>query len=140
MKKKTTELVLINKSGRDITTSLIVAEVFGKAHKNILRSIYDMSCSKAFREQNFLLTSYKSLQNKEMPMYEITKDGFTFLAMGFTGKNAGVFKEKFIGEFDKYDLLLKDDDYIVERAFAVLSERSKIREQLAKKEEQLQIQ
>lgn len=89
-------LVLTNRQGKDITTSLIIAEVFEKRHSDILRDIENLSCSQEFRERNFALSSYISSQGKELPMYEINKDGFSFLVMGYTGASAGEFKEKFI--------------------------------------------
>lgn len=140
METKTVELVSTSKSGKDVTTSLIVADVFGKRHSDVLRDIDKLSCSQDFRERNFALSSYKSTQGKEMPMYEITKNGFSFLAMGFTGEKAGEFKEKFIAEFDKRDSLLKNDDYIIGRAISVLSERQRLLEQqILQKDEQIEV-
>jgi Rha family phage regulatory protein len=140
MAEKELELVVTSQSGKDVTTSLIVADVFGKVHSHVLRDIKNLACSQEFRDANFGHSTYKSLQGKQMPMYEITKDGFSFLAMGFTGEKAGEFKEKFIKEFNKRDTLLKNDDYIIGRAMSVLSERSKLLEQqLRQKDEQLLI-
>ena len=134
------ELVLIGKSGKDVTTSLIVSEVFNREHKNILRDIEKLSCSQTFRQLNFEPSYYKNSQNKEMPMYEITKDGFSFLVMGFTGEKAGEFKEKFINEFNKREQLLRNDDYIIGRAVSLLSERSKLLEQqLHQKDEKIKL-
>lgn len=103
------ELILQNSKGNDITTSLIVAEVFGKEHKHVLRDIDDLSCSEQFRLSNFGLSfNIRELPNgghKEERYYEITKDGFSFLVMGYTGETAGQFKEKFINEFNKRESL-----------------------------------
>lgn len=140
METKTLELVLTSKSGKDVTTSLIVADVFGKEHKHVLRDIKELTCSREFRERNFALSYYLTSQGKELPMYEITKNGFSFLAMGFTGERAGEFKEKFIAEFDKRDSLLKNDDYIIGRAISVLSERQRLLEQqILQKDEQIEV-
>lgn len=74
-------------------------------------------------------------------MYEITKDGFSFLAMGYTGEKASTFKEKFITEFNKREALLKNDDYIIGRAMSVLSDRAKaLEQQIQQKEERIQLQ
>ena len=133
-------LVSSGKMGKDVTTSLIIAEVFEKRHCDVLRDIDKLACSQEFRERNFALSSYLTSQNKEMPMYEITKDGFSFLAMGFTGEKAGEFKEKFINEFNKREQLLRNDDYIIGRAMSVLSERSKLLEQqLHQKDEKIKL-
>jgi Rha family phage regulatory protein len=134
-------LVLTNRTGKDITTSLIIAEVFGKEHKHVLRDIQELECPEDFRQSNFGLSSYVSSQGKELPMYEITKDGFSFLAMGYTGSKAAQFKVKFINEFNKRESLLKNDDYIISRAMSVLFDRAKaLEQQVQQKEEQLQLQ
>jgi Rha family phage regulatory protein len=134
-------LVLKSKDGnRDVTTSLIVANVFGKEHKNVLRDIQELSCSQEFRRLNFELSSYFSTQNKEMPMYEITKDGFSFLVMGYTGDKAGQFKEQFIAEFNKRELMLNSDEYIMARALKISARNIKaLEERLLNKEKQLEL-
>ena len=85
---------------RLVTTSLDIAQNFGKKHAHILRDIENLECSQSFRESNFGLSSYTSNQNKELPMYEITRDGFVFLCMGFTGASAAYWKERYIGAFN----------------------------------------
>lgn len=92
---------------RLITTSLKIAEKFGKEHAHVLRDIRDMECSDTFRESNFGLSSYKSAQGKALPMYEVTRDGFTLLAMGYTGKEAMKFKEDYINAFNAMENELK---------------------------------
>ena len=123
------ELVSTNRAGKDITTSLIIASVFGKNHKEVLRDIQNLSCSKDFNERNFAPISYFDSMNREQRAYEVTKDGFSFLVMGYTGNKAGEFKEKFINEFNKRESLLKNDDYIISRAISLLSERVKTLEE-----------
>ena len=92
--------LVINQNNQAITTSLKVAEVFGKEHKTILRSIDGLvseigqlkneQSSKTGQHKNvpsdFVKTTYLNLQGKKQPCYEMTRDGFTLLAMGFTGK------------------------------------------------------
>jgi len=123
IQKNVIQLVSRNDKGKDVTTSLIIAKIFGKNHRDVLRDIGGLTCSKEFRERNFGLSSYTSSQNKKMPAYEITRDGFSFLGMGFTGKKASGFKEMFIKEFNKREALLKNDDYILNRAMSILSDR-----------------
>lgn len=122
--KMENELVFPGKSGRDVTTSLKVAEKFGKEHKNVLRDIENLSCSGEFHRLNFEHTPYVHPQNGQTyPMYEITKDGFSFLVMGYTGREAGKFKEDFIRAFNQRDALLKNDDFIISRAMGLLQNR-----------------
>lgn len=95
-------LAVIN--GTIKTTSLKVAEHFGKQHKSVLRSIKNLECSTNFIERNFapMLIDVEIGQGaiRQDPAYEMTKDGFTFLAMGFTGKEAAKWKEAYINAFN----------------------------------------
>ena len=57
--------------------------------------------------------------------YTMTKDGFSFLVMGYTGEKAGEFKERFINEFNRREAMLKSDDYILMRSMQILQGRIK---------------
>ena len=81
------------------TTSLKIAEKFNRQHKTVLAAINDLEIPQEFIEQNFLPYSYIAKNGKANPAYEITFDGFTLLAMGFTGKKAMEFKVKYIKAF-----------------------------------------
>lgn len=126
------ELVIQSSNGNDVTTSLIVAQVFGKEHKNVLRDIESLSCSEDFNRLNFERITYKDARNREQTAYEMTKDGFSFLVMGYTGSKAGEFKERFINEFNRREALLKNDDYILMRSQQILQKRIEIAEQKIK--------
>lgn len=140
------DLVFQNSKGNDVTTSLIVAEVFGKEHSKVMRDIENLSCSESFRVANFGYTPYTHPQNGQVyHYYEMTKDGFSFLVMGYTGSKAGEFKERFINEFNRREALLKDDDYILMRSQQILQKRvenlqaenKRLEQQNALQEEQL---
>ena len=89
------------------TNSVLVAKVFNKEHGKVMRDIANLKCSNDFRAANFGLSSYVNEQNKEFPMYEMTKDGFTFLVMGYTGQKAAEFKEAYINAFNEMEVELK---------------------------------
>lgn len=93
-----------------VTTSLRVAEVFGKQHKHVLEAIKSLDCSEEFREPNFRLSKI-AYQNgnikKQLPMYYITRDGFMFLVMGFTGKTAAKWKEAYIKAFNEMEAKIR---------------------------------
>ncbi len=76
------------KEGQATTTSLKVAEFFKKDHGKILRKIETLECSEEFAQANFGSGSYLDANSQPRPMYRITRDGFRFLVMGFTGKKA----------------------------------------------------
>ena len=118
-------LVSVN-DGKVVTTSLQVAEHFQRPHKDVLSSIRKLDCSPIFQERNFSLSFYHSkLLNggyKKQPMYYITRDGFTFLAMGFTGKIAAKFKEAYINAFNEMEKKLAGET-ITEKAMSDLIDK-----------------
>ncbi len=120
---------LVRLSGnRLITTSLAVSNHFSKKHKHVLEAIERLECSREFREPNFRPTSYITSQGKKLPMYEITRDGFMFLCMGFTGAAAARWKEKYIIAFNTLEQSLHQNTVNIEQMqeIAKLTERHKI--------------
>lgn len=141
-------LVSVN-NGKIVTTSLQVAEVFNKLHRHVLRDIRNLECSSNFQESNFGLSFYHSkLLNggyKKQPMYYITRDGFTFLAMGFTGKIAARFKEAYINAFNEMErklsgITVREDEIIniIRELCADVNSRIKGHEKVLKKEHGVQ--
>ena len=100
------EIKKMNKEEVTVVTSLDIAETFGKEHKNVLRDIKQLECSDEFGQLNFEPSSYINQQNKEQPMYFITRDGFTLLVMGYTGAKAMKFKEAYIRQFNAMEKAL----------------------------------
>lgn len=86
-----------------VTTSLVVATYFNKRHDNVIQAIKKLDCSPEFRALNFQGAKYTDEQGKNRPMYRMSRDGFMFLVMGFTGKRAAQFKERFILLFNKME-------------------------------------
>lgn len=98
-------------NGRPMTFSYSVAEVFEKEHKNVLRDIDDLGCSAEFRRLNFEPT-FRAVPGpngatRQERCFEITKDGFTILAMGYTGVKAMAFKEAYIQRFNEMEASLR---------------------------------
>ena len=95
-----------------VTSSIKVAEVFGKQHKDVLKAVKSLDISEEFRERNFALSKI-DYQNgnikKQLPMYYITRDGFMFLVMGFTGKTAARWKEAYIKAFNEMEKMLNEN-------------------------------
>lgn len=87
------------KSGRVFTTSQQVAEAFDKQHKHVLEKVRGLECSSCFLTANFSTVQFDHRGNA-YESYEITKDGFMFLVMGFTGKKAAAIKEGYINAFN----------------------------------------
>ncbi|HCS1418085.1 TPA: Rha family transcriptional regulator, partial [Shigella boydii] len=86
------------------------AEFFHKRHDNVLRAIANIECSDKFTALNFEASEYTDSTGRKLPMYQITKNGFVFLVMGFTGKKAAAFKEAYIAEFDRMEAELRQNN------------------------------
>lgn len=109
-------LVEISKDKQVVTTSVRVAEVFGKRHDNILRQINTL-IGRLREQQDFsrlkneaakyAVANYKDEQGKLRKQYIMNRDGFTLLAMGFTGPKALKFKLQYIQAFNDMEARLK---------------------------------
>ncbi len=93
--------------GRPTTTSLVVAEVFGKRHDAVLRDIRNLDCPPEFAAHNFVGCERKGANGKASPYYRMTRDGFTFLCMGFTGKEAARWKIAYLEAFNRMEAELQ---------------------------------
>ncbi|AGZ22099.1 phage regulatory protein [Campylobacter coli] len=113
------EVIFENKDEQVFCTSLDVAKVFGKEHKNILRDIKnilndlreigDVQCKSNF-ELSFKVRKIQGFKGRERkyPYYNLTRDGFSLLAMGFTGKEALQWKILFIDAFNEMERIIKN--------------------------------
>jgi len=119
--------IVFENNNEAVTSSRLVAEYFGKRHDTVTRAIRNLNCSKEFRQRNFAESYYYNLQNKKQTEYLMTKNGFTILAMGFTGAKAMQFKEAYINAFDKMQELLKRNETILqlEKRIEVLEQANK---------------
>lgn len=87
--------------------SVMVAKMFEKRHDDVLRSIRNLDCSEEFRLRNFAESSYRNEQGKKQPCFNMTRDGFVFLAMGYRGKKAAQFKEAYIKRFNQMEKFIQ---------------------------------
>lgn len=83
--------------GTPVTDSVKVAQVFGKMHKNIMKSIRNImgSAQNLANEHWFAETTYTDAQGKRQPMFLMNRDGFSLLTMSLTGEKAMAFKVAF---------------------------------------------
>jgi Rha family phage regulatory protein len=99
-------------NGKAVTTSRKVAEIFEKKHCDVLRTIRELDIPADFGQRNFASTEYEATNNLgkkvKYPEYLITRDGFTILAMGFTGKKAMEFKIAYINAFNAMEEQLQN--------------------------------
>ena len=91
--------------GQPTTTSRDIAETFGKRHDDVLKRIRSLDCSPEFHARNFaemiVNTDIGKGATREDKAYRITRDGFAFLCMGFTGARAAQWKERYINTFNR---------------------------------------
>lgn len=102
------ELVIM-KDQQAVTTSLQVAETFGKEHKNVLRDISNLNLDRLNFEQMFSEGTEPDSYGRNRRIYYMNRDGFTLLAMGFTGKKALDFKLKYIEAFNNMEEAIKEE-------------------------------
>ena len=103
-------------NGKLVTTSVLVAETFGKRHADVIRGIEILKgkCPSDFTERNFALSEYTDQTGRSLPMYNLTRDGMTLLVMGYTGEKAIQFKLAYIDAFNKME------EYIASQRCAAL--------------------
>jgi len=97
------------KNGRPTVSSKEISDTFNKPHKNVIRDIKNLKCSDEFRALNFEPSTYISPQNKRFDCFDMTKDGFVFLCMGFTGSKAAQYKEDYIKSYNKMESYIKNE-------------------------------
>lgn len=105
--------------------SLFVAKFFEKEHKNVLRDIAELDCSEEFSRLNFEPSKYTDERGKKQPCFEMTRDGFMFLAMGYRGKKAARIKEFYIKRFNDMENFIKTL-ITARREFPLLTENIKL--------------
>lgn len=117
---------LENKDGMVVVSSRVVAKDFGKRHDHVLRGIEEIMSNEGV-PQNwgdlFIESQYQHPQNKQWyKEYLLTRDGFSLLVMGFTGKEALQWKLKYIEAFNKMEEMIKNQiPKITEEQMAIIN-------------------
>lgn len=121
--------LVILKNRQALTTSLKVAEVFDKRHDNVIQAIETARNNLLnFKdvEKAIIPTTYVDAKGEHRPMYLLNRDGFTFVAMGFTGAKATEFKWNYIQAFNAMEqklLQLQNDEWREIRSAGKLGNR-----------------
>jgi Rha family phage regulatory protein len=101
------EVKITMTSGVPCVSSLQVAEDFGKKHKNVVQTIETIMGTSAENSADlskmFLESTYADSYGRKQKCYDITRDGFSLLVMGFTGKEALDWKLRYIEAFNKME-------------------------------------
>ncbi|HEE9580246.1 TPA: Rha family transcriptional regulator [Campylobacter coli] len=101
------EVNLNIKENKVFINSLDLAKVFNKNHKDVLETTKNQP-QNDFTESNFILSTYKDKKGELRPCYNLTRDGFSLLVMGFTGEKAYKWKIEFIKAFNEMEKRLKN--------------------------------
>lgn len=99
--------LFVNKNNDVLVNSRYIAKIFNKEHKDVLRAIDKIikstGISEEFTKRNFTLSAYKSKDGRMLREYNLTRDGFVMVTMGFTGEKAMRFKEWYITRFNEME-------------------------------------
>ena len=102
-----TEELVIMRDRQAVTTSLQVAKNFEKRHDNVLRDIENLHKDVLNFEEMFIESTELDSYGRDRRIYYMNRDGFSLLAMGFTGKKALKFKLKYIDAFNQMEKQLQ---------------------------------
>lgn len=105
------DLVIMN-NNQAVTTSLVLAKAFGKQHKNVIKAIeakIEPAENQARYRRMFYEGIYTDKKGEQRKMYYLNRDGFTFIAMSFTGRKADEFKLKYIDAFNQMEEQIKSE-------------------------------
>jgi len=106
-KANTGEIIITDTNGQLTVSSLQVARDFGKEHKHVLEAIENIKAENSAVTPMFIESTYKAGTGKNYKCYELTRDGFSLLVMGFTGKKALEWKLKYIEAFNKMEQAIR---------------------------------
>ncbi len=111
------EITLTVRDGKPTATSLQIAESFEKRHDDVIRAIRNLIADlrvtdggPEFNVRNFADIIYTDSRGRTQSAYALTRDGFTLLAMGFTGEKALQFKMAYIDAFNRMEAELTQEN------------------------------
>lgn len=113
-------------NGQKMVSSRDVAKNFEKEHKDVLRAVENIKAQNCALTYMFFESTYTAGTGKAYPMYLMNRDGFSLLAMGFTGSKAMEWKLKYIQAFNAMERKLttpESDDMILSRAVLIANKK-----------------
>ena len=134
------EIKINNDNGTLTVSSLQVAEDFEKQHKHILNAISKLESEIQPAENSaryFLSSSYVDAKGENRKCYNLTRDGFSLLVMGFTGKKALEWKLKYIEAFNLMEQKIMERYSDISPQLQFLIDMELKQKQLEKKQEEL---
>lgn len=101
------DIILSTQNGEPVASSRDIAKRFGKEHKDVLKAVNNLVAQNCAAKSMFHPTTFEN-RGKQYPMYLMNRDGFSLLAMGFTGKEAVQWKLKYIEAFNAMEKQLAE--------------------------------
>lgn len=130
-------VLLEREDGTPVASSRQVAESFEKEHKNVLQAIVSLAAENSAAKSMFFKTTFEN-RGKQYPEYLMTRDGFTLLAMGFTGKKALEWKVKYIEAFNEMEEKLRSKTPQLSRSQLLATALIAAHEELEQKDKQIE--
>lgn len=130
------DIVLSMQSGEPVASSRQIAENFEKNHNHVLRDIDSLKKDVSNFGQMFFETTVPDSYGREQRAYLMNRDGFTLLAMGFTGKAALEWKLKYIAAFNEMEKKLTEQPQLT-RSQLLATALIAAHEELEKKDKQI---
>lgn len=100
------EIIISDHNGEPVVDSVQIAKDFKKIHRDVVRTIKNLIAQNCALKKWFFESTYVTERGRHYKSYEMTKNGFALLAMGFTGEKALSFKIAYINAFDKMEKAL----------------------------------
>jgi len=124
---------IAREGGELVTDSRAVALAFGKRHQHVMRTIREIHASAhpevaRHAQSNFGQTSFLDSQGKVQPMYRMTADGLSELAMSFTGEKSRVVRIRFIAAFREMAKHLEDREKTITQMLSEFGKRAAVSE------------
>lgn len=132
-----TDIILSTQNGEPVASSRQIAESFEKNHRDVLRAVDNLKEDVRNFAQMFFETTVPDSYGREQRAYLMNRDGFTLLAMGFTGKAALEWKLKYIAAFNEMEKKLAEQPQLT-RSQLLATALIAAHEELEEKDKQIE--
>lgn len=131
------DIILSTQNGEPVASSRQIAESFEKNHRDVLRAVDNLKEDVRNFAQMFFETTVPDSYGREQRAYLMNRDGFTLLAMGFTGKAALEWKLKYIAAFNEMEKKLTEQPQLT-RSQLLATALIAAHEELEEKDKQIE--
>lgn len=121
------DLMIFEHKEHAVVSSRYVAENFKKQHQHVTQAIEKLISENSLVKSMFIRSYYDTERGKTYKEYLMNRDGFSILVMGFTGKEALVWKLKYINAFNQMEAFIterKSSEWLITRKQGKLIRRN----------------